>query len=159
VLTQQPEEMGQTSGGLATVPATVPCQPADIAVQKSFIEFAKGMALPLQPPAKLVAGAQTILDTARRLTLPLQDSGELFQVRPERVLLQTGNHSWPYKDGIDHGLLLLGPDGLRKSKPHLPIMSSGSTQKSRYALRLSATNPITRHDPGLGMMLFMPSSA
>ena len=61
--------MVEPFGGFREVTRTVPHKSGDIALHDSRIQRAHGIAVPVEPSAKRVTGAEIALDTAGGITL------------------------------------------------------------------------------------------
>ena len=70
---EEPQEMVKAFGGFREVAGTIPLEPGNIALKDRGIQRADGIAVPVQPPAERLTGAQIAPDTARGISLLVED--------------------------------------------------------------------------------------
>ena len=115
LLLEEPQEMVEAFGGFREVAGTVPLEPGNIALKDGGIQLADGIAVPVQPPAERITGAQIALDTARGISLLVEAGCQVVQVRSQRTAPQPGDHVCPDKEVVEH-VCLLFPSGRRKRR-------------------------------------------
>ena len=98
--------MVQPFGRFREVTRTVPREPGDIALHDRHIQRAHGIAVPVEPSAKRVTGAQIALDTAGGITLAMEHGCQVVQIRTEQTTSQPGDHVRPHKEVFEHMSLL-----------------------------------------------------